>query len=805
MVLQSKFSTLALVTTMLCCGVSELALATSLCSVSALDTVAGLGTQVTIMQCDADKSVSMTIRGPNDTPYTQTIRTDAVGNAQTLVPSYVTMTAGAYTVTIAGVQSSFSVTADRADDTQSSLSVSKTTLATNGAENATVTALLQDRYGNVVIGRPLALLSNRTTDEITAMSSQTDEQGKFLWTVRPIEQGTMTLIVYDIISGKQMKLTKSIVVGSSASWQRASLTGSEQGGDDIAGDVRSSAVDRFELELPQQITEVKANDLFNMTIRAMRGTTLVRSYIGTLIVTSSDPDADLPKKGSDPKSPTTGRIDMRNVDQGERKVPLSFALRRKGKQTITVTDALDPTIRGELTLTVLRGDGAEETIVIVDPKDRASIKASDTVLLQGKAPSLINLKVKGGKEIVDGESDAEGVFRITVPLHPEDKEVTLFVTSENGTYESNPVHLIIDTSIPKTDSITFDPPEGKTGDIATVHVRAEAGLKKVTATIGTLSLNLAETESGVYSAKFNAPQIDQVYDVTILTEDAVGNQATTLLKWTVKPRTLPVVQGVTAQAQTSGIQLSWKAVQGTIAEYKIYIAAQADPANALYSIATQKAVTSAVVRDLSPGQAYLFSVTAIDGEGNESPERSASVSATPLGFSLKGTPSNDSVLLEWNTLPSLPVTQFTLEYGTEPGHYPEKRTIEGTAISTMVRDLLPGVTYEFKLTPVAVTGKVLTELAAITRVPLAKTAGFTMGNGDPAPDTMFQPLHSGAMHQPEPKLRDVPQTVDSGLSSLLIIVALLLAATLGWSWLKLKKEQRAVQEFLHLLHQRHPS
>jgi hypothetical protein len=105
-----------------------LAAGSSNCSVSALNTVAGLGTQVQIEHCESNSSMSVSVRGPTGQIYTQTVATDAAGSATTLVPSTYTLTAGAYTVSAGAFSGTFTVTADRASDANSTINVSKQTI-----------------------------------------------------------------------------------------------------------------------------------------------------------------------------------------------------------------------------------------------------------------------------------------------------------------------------------------------------------------------------------------------------------------------------------------------------------------------------------------------------------------------------------------------------------------------------------------------------------------------------------------------------------------------------------------------------
>ncbi len=779
------------------------------CSVGALDTVAGLGTEITVSQCDAGGSTTLTVSSPDHQAYTQNIVLDGAGNAATLIPSKVTTVAGLYHFTIAGKSGIFTVLADRADDDHSLLTSSTSSIRADGKETATITATIRDRYDNPVTSRPLALIASRLTDDVVPQSKLTDDSGRFLWTVHSTENGSSSLSVYDVARAAQMKLNIVLSVGQptvGASFLRGSLTNLGQGGTATAADLTSEVIDHFELSLPQGAVEVKANELFGVTIRAMRGTDVARGYIGTLTVKSSDPDATLPKKGDDPRNVTIGRIEMRGVDQGERKVPLAFMLRNGGSQTIEVADQLDPTFTGKITLNVLR-DGASDAggkITILDPKDRATIKGGP-VLLQGHAPSLINLRVKGGSDLTNGSSDQEGVFRISVPINAADKEVTLFVTSENGSYESDPVHILIDSEPPTISTITFDPVEPKAGQPAKIAVQSEPGLASVVAAIDTQTITLTEDAggTGLYRGSLNAPPKDAVYDTTITAKDATDNTSTMLIKWTVKPATVPVVQQVKAEGQRAAVLVQWEAITGVpLTEYKIYIAPQEEPTNYVYSIGTKKPVTSAVIRDLSLGKTYQFSLTAIAADGSESSEKSAPATASPLGIDLKATAGKDSLLLEWAAIPSLPLDHYILQYGVAPGEYPERRTIHGQAASFVLRDLIGDVTYELKLTPVDVTGKELSDLSAIAHG-TPTNDGFVAGSSDPVPTDLLG--HAGAPLDPRPELQDVPENSESGIPSFVIGLLLVTALGIGLHLRSARNERRRMLEFLSLMHERYHS
>lgn len=784
------------------------------CALDALDTVAGLGTQITLTGCGPRMPVTVSVRGPKGSEYVQQTTLDSSGDAVVLVPSKNAQTAGTYAVTAAGVSASFDVIADRADDGHSTLSVSPAVIRA-GTDTATVTAVLRDRFDNPVAGRPMALMSNRASDDVSARSAQTDDDGRFLWSVSAAAAGQMTLIPYDILSGRPLSLRAGITVTGGSSFLRGALTGFEQGGEEDAftsqlmaqaADLTGVAVEEFELTLPSGATSVKANELFSMNLRALNGGEVVRSYVGSLIVESSDPDAELPKKGEDPKSPSTGRVDIRSVDQGQRNIPLSFLLRRRGPQTISFYDKVNPDIRGTITINVLREDGAgPETITILSPADRSRIKGH-TVLLQGRAPSLVNLKVKGGANDVNAESDEEGVFRISVDLNPEDKEATLFVTSENGTYESEALKIIVDNEAPEIETVAVNPAEGKTGDTARISMKSEAGLGTAIAVFGGTEIKLTETGAGLYIGSVTAPAEPGTFDITFTAVDTVGNQATMLTKWTVKAKEVPVVQGVEATGEPLQVSLKWQPIETMpVSEYRIYIAKDKEPTNYLYSVSTGQPVTTAVIKDLPLGETYQFSLTAVNTDGEESPQKSKPAKAAPLGLAISVKSGTDSLMLEWNKIPDLPLARYELEYGAEPGAYTEKREIDGAAVTTVLRDLINGVTYYLRLTPVTVTGKVMTDLAA-TASGTPGGSGFNPGTVDPVPPDILDSLHPGASNPPPPPLPpidDIPETPGSGIPSMTAAILVISAVAGGLFWRRHRAQQKMVHEFLRLMQDRY--
>jgi hypothetical protein len=556
----------------------SVALANGSCTMSAMDTVAGLGTQVMLQNCTSSPSITLRITGPTGAVSDQQASVDATGNATVLIPSKTTLISGTYRVTADTANMvNFTVISDRPDDDQTVLSASPSSVVSGGQGTVRVSMVVRDRYQNPVANRPIALISNRTTDDITAGSNVTTEEGMITWTVTPKDPGTMTLTAYDVLSARQMKVRSDITVGFAvtSSPLRASLTGLEKGGDTLTADAGSMQVTGFKISLDPEDTVVKTNELFSLVIQAMNGTSVSRGYIGTVTVKSSDPDARLPKQGKVVKDPLTGLVDIRNVDQGIRRVSQAFLFKHPGVQTITVADQIDPSITGSIDIVVARGSGSSDDITILDPVDGARIKRTDTLMISGKAPSFTNLNVEGFGTSFPGDSDAESTFRIPIKVPPTYNELTLYVESENKTYKSAPIHIFIDDTAPVIQTASIDPSEGKTESKGTITVITEPKLPSVTATIDGVKVSLVEKEGvpGTYTGELTAPKKEGIYDTTIVASDPAGNATTLLLKWTIGTREIPTVVNVKASSDGGTITLSWDAVEGiAVTAYKIYIA-----------------------------------------------------------------------------------------------------------------------------------------------------------------------------------------------------------------------------------------
>ena len=120
----------------------------------------------------------------------------------------------------------------------------------------------------------------------------------------------------------------------------------------------------------------------------------------------------------------------------------------------------------------------------------------------------------------------------------------------------------------------------------------------------------------------------------------------------------------------------------------------------------------------------------------------------------------------------------------------------------MLRDLINNVTYELKLTPVTVTGKLMNELAVVTRG-TPNGNGFSAGPDDPVPPDIIG--HPGAPPPPPPIDTNVPTVPGSGIPFALLGTLLGAAALFGVYWMRMQKERKTAKEFLAAMQERYHS
>ena len=796
--------------------------------IEAGDTVAGLGTEVLILDAAPDAAIEIVVVPPLGPEIVFPARTDETGGASIWVNGDDAETAGTYDVAVEkngevlATETAFVVLPDALDIASSSVQSRETTIPADGRSGAAVHVSLRDAYGNPLGGRQVQLISSRASDRIESRQKKSDGNGGVAFTVTANEPGPLTVRAVDLISGNVLAEEVKILAGespiggpqdfygpgaranaqakyapapmyyqpypvyappmyqpyptypggnvtlpvprSSAELAKQSGVGSPYAasllGKQFYGQVSqlTNPVNRFVIEVTNRVDPQRmkaADDYASISITATDSAgNRVEDYLGTALLSSTDSEAILPVEGI---------VTFEPGNLGKKQLTLGLAFSTPGEQWLRAVDSENPSVEGLMQFTVVGTLklSAERMITIAEPSDGALLNAAE-ITVKGNGPPFINLTVIGGRSEVSGETDRDGFFSLRVTLDPSKTGHVLKVQDETGKYESEEVTLTIDVTPPEAESIAFTPEEIEEGKDILLVVTSEPGLRVSTMTLEETAYPLAISGSDPkkYQVLFQAPATG-IHEPIITLEDALGNETTVAATLTVSPKGLPRVQNVIATPKANAVELTWDAITvPEIAEYRIYVGTS--QTEFIYTLDTDRPTLSATVAGLRPAVPYYFAVTALLDE-RESKEKSEIIRASALGIRLDVTPQDGALLLQWTLADdAIPLTSFILSYGIGKDDYTEKRTLNGGLKAFTLRDLLNDQPYFLKLTPVATTGDVLGEFAAVGEgTPKASRAGFHATAADPIPAEFDG--HAAAPLLPAPRTPEPPALSDEGI------------------------------------------
>lgn len=769
-------------------------------TIGATDSIAGLGLDVTLRDGTPASAYDILVVDPDGERTTLPVRTDASGNAHATLPGTKTEAAGSYAVSayqdrVSVASANALVEPDSMDGRTSSVKVQTPYISANGHDEAMVTVTMRDRFGNALAGRPVALVSSRAEDRIAARSTETDAKGMQYFALTTDVPGSIQLRAIDLLSGgavtegatvtaeggvggyaQPSQYSYNIPAPSNVSNGRTFYTGTQSpyGAQITSG---FDIVDHFEVTIPTTMNT--GEEAAKITIRAVdRNNVTVEDYLGTVRFVTTDPNATVPNFGT---------YTFKDRDLGEKSFALSLTFRTNGQQVFRVEDMNDPTIAGEATVMVGGSgtNGGNGGITITSHQNDDYVNSLD-IIIEGIGPRYANIIVMGGEQDAYGASDAAGNFAIPVQLNPGRRDYTIRAQDDSGRNDSGPIHLTLDQINPVIGDISFLPDDPEEGEKVLVVVESEPGLAqvmiripdRVNGNVNEIVLPENSTQPGSYQAFFDAPAAD-AYQPSITAMDRAGNIEEVRTQLNVGSEGLPKVLNVRAEARVDAIELQWDPVPGELSGYRIYIGDS--PVNFLYTLDTERVTTKATVKGLTPGQKYVFAVTALRGEG-ESVEKSDAVEATVLGFTLDISPGDSALLVEWTSLTTdLPLSTFLLEYGADPEQLMEQRMLNGELRTFTIRDLINGVPYYVRVTPITVTGDTLEELAA-TGEGTPSGDGFTPGARDDVPFDIST--------LPGDTLHPAPSTPGSGIPAAAWMFAI--AAGAAGVFYRLKRRKAAM-------------
>lgn len=726
------------------------------------DTIAGLGANAVVEGAPPNAALDLVFATPNGS-IPVAIATDASGAAEAQLTADDTVIAGTYRAVLRNDDStvastSFSVVPDSVDAVASTVAADRLRIDADGEDASEVTVHLVDRYGNPVSGRPVALVSARADDRIDALGTQTDADGAQRFLVSTLSRGRISLRAVDLLSGQILEDAVSIDAGPAAyggtsvagtAWADLLADRAFYGASGLAAQVSSfDVISKFQITVLPSPTIELGVQVPKVIIRAVdRNGKTVQNYIGTAVFSSTDPKAVLPN---------FGEYTFRERDLGEKEFPIVLKFGTAGEQIFRAEDKSDASVSGEAAITVTRASNPVPlgNITISEPKNGDA--AGETVTVRGKGPPYANIIIFGGLSEAAGETDGEGNFSIAVSLDTSERTAKLHAEDDTGDYISDEVTVVFDKDAPDIGDVTFDPavPTEKTNTL--VRVNSEEGLKSVRLAFPDdgpqVELKESPATPGLYQAFFIAPAAGS-YQATVTVSDTAGNGNEIRVNLQIGMPGLPRVMNVFAEPRANAIALTWDPIPEDADEYRVYVGES--PSEFAYSLDTGKPVTKATVAGLTAGTTYYFAVTALR-DGLESVEKSEIIGAQVLGLNLQADPQDGALKLSWEFPDEAPVSSFLLEYGIEEGSYTERRLINGAMREFLLNDLINGVTYLLKMTPVAVTGTRMEEMSDMTEGTPDGSPGFRPGRSDPVP---FDPAAANLTNVPEHSKEGVPSWV----------------------------------------------
>jgi hypothetical protein len=698
------------------------------------DTIAGFGAEIDI-EGSASTEVEVRVTPPQGKDIVLTGETDSRGEAILELDASDTERAGIYEVSIGTSSETFEVFPGAP-----SLFSLETEEALKKGSESTLSAGIEDEYGNPIAGRPLLLLAD--SGEVRKIDEATDDDGIARFSFTPDKSGKVTFTIVDVLSEETEKFAEDVGGTSGGSALRASLLDEFEKEEEAEEETEYGFIDHFAIESDDR--SIGINAPFDIAIVALdKNDKRVQDYVGKVIVRTSDPDGQVPRTAVKFYASDRGRVDL----------PLSVTFGTPGVRTIRVYDDEDSTIEGEVEFRVFGGDRPMDQghIVIVSPGSAATVGAGP-VSIEVHAPAYINLVLyENGEVKATGASDAEGTFIFSVTLDPSLPRHELYVAEGEGGLDrkSGTITLTIDTTIPQIKSIMLLPDHVTVGGEVTVSVIADKTHTVHASLAGGAEVSFAEGENAeegfsVYEATLTAPTTPGTYPVVVRVSDAAGNDAKETKSLTVEASGLPPAAGVRADVFDRDVTLSWLPVDGA-SQYRIYFGIH--PQDLAYHIDTGSSASSAKLTGLQGGQTYYFAVTALSVDNRESTTRGEIISATTRGslFQVSLTPTINGARMQWVTPAGAEVIAYRIQYGVQPGLYTEQRLVAPGAQQLEIRDLINGVTYFVSLGALLKDGQLLMDEGELTVVPgQGGRPGMHLAPLDPLPPHLATggPSHS---------------------------------------------------------------
>jgi hypothetical protein len=634
--------------------------------ISAIDTVAGFETAVKLQGFQMSESIRVRVTKPDLSEILLKTLADQNGSAQIVVSDEHTRMAGEYQVTVDGFsdKTSFQVFPGEASAERSGIFASKGFAAANGVDSVKVNVRITDDFGNPLAWHEVKFTSSRAADQILKDTAVTNSEGVASFFVVSREVGVSTFTATDESASTTVASRLKVV------FYRAALVAKAIGGDPetILLAQSDQPVARFEID--NLAATLNVNETVSFRVKAVdAGGSIVSSYAGTVLFSSTDPNAQVPSAYT-----------FQSADQGQHTFDLGLSFRASGSQKLTVQQQGNALIKGEKTVTVpAPSTGQPGQVRITKPATGTySLK-----ILEIAGEATPNSRVKlfdNGQEMTEVQANSTGRFSFNSSLLQDGQHV--FYAMSNGV-QSESVTVTIDSTPARVEQFDISKTEFAPGETMEISIRSDPDLTSIEATLEDFVKDLEPDPQnpGIYRGILTAPSTDGEYTINVIITDKALNvsPATEVGKIRVNAGVVPgptpsfnvpsKVQGVTAHPGNAAVQLAWQAAQAAsgIAQYRIYYGT--DPQRVTLVMNTTDSKTVWIMPNLQNGTKYYFQVVGVDTNGNEGHNRSDVVTATPSPDAVfpggGGGAGQPPVLCDPMPCPAAPPPPMTPEDGPE--------------------------------------------------------------------------------------------------------------------------------------------
>jgi len=685
-----------------------------------VDTIAGYSAMLTTTATNAGVNVNFKVIKPDKTELLMPTKTEEDGIARLDLYGYHTRQAGTYQVAVRtsdtenfSTYHSFKVYPDDLSDTYSTAEASDTSVEADGRSEIMIDVELKDQYQNPLANQIVNLISSRAEDNIRALTTGTDQNGKIQFAISSEKTGVSTYSILSPTSGLILSERPKVVfvepidaIGGDKLSQNlsASFLGTTSTNNELYG-----PVSRLEItELPAQ---AHANETISFVITAVDvdGKT-VSNYTGTVYFSTTDPEATIPQKYT-----------FVPEDLGSHEFELAIRFQTKGTHTVTATDWDDPAVLGTASIIVTDKLPAAGAVTLLTPQ--AGTYTTNTFVLSGKANPLTDVDLYDNNsklQTVAVTSDGDYSWTATGLA-----DGTHIFQAKSGDLESAKVRVEVDRTGAQIENIYIDPKDPLPVKTAfTLYLETDPNLASVTAVFNKASYTLKELEEtpGTYTVLMATPDTIGNYPIDVTLVDQLGNKTENPNAYIVKVvedvRYLGVY-GVVAKAGNAKVDLTWLATEGAssyLIEYGI------NTGEYFESVDTEKPVTANTIKDLINGRTYFFVITALDGDGYPMTGKSEEVSATPFApapvLNLSAEPGNAEVSLKWQKYEN--ASKYFVYIGIEAGKYTTGFATPDATSKATAYGLINGQRYYFTVIALDANGKIMSSLSnEASAIPIA--------------------------------------------------------------------------------------